>query len=121
MTENVKTVQGPSGACGAKTRSGRPCAAPALANGRCRACGGLSTGPRTAEGRQRCRDARWKHGYFSAQARAMRRAFRNLRRAQCAARIAVRDDPGSAMAILVSFGDRIAEMEAALAYNERSS
>lgn len=37
--------------CGARTRMGRPCRAPACANGRCRMHGGLSTGCRTAEGR----------------------------------------------------------------------
>ena len=48
--------------CGARTRSGAPCLAPAwwpsgLAaprNGRCRMHGGLSTGPRTAAGKARC-------------------------------------------------------------------
>jgi len=48
--------------CGARTRSGAPCRAPAwwpsgLAaprNGRCRMHGGLSTGPRTAAGKARC-------------------------------------------------------------------
>jgi hypothetical protein len=37
--------------CGAQTRQGRPCIATALANGRCRIHGGLSTGARTPEGR----------------------------------------------------------------------
>jgi hypothetical protein len=32
--------------CGAKTRKGTPCQAQALANGRCKYHGGLSTGPR---------------------------------------------------------------------------
>ncbi len=39
--------------CGAKTRKDTPCQAKALANGRCRNHGGLSTGPRTPEGRAR--------------------------------------------------------------------
>lgn len=47
--------------CGAKTREGRPCEAPPVwdnrrdmpRNGRCRMHGGLSTGPRTAEGKVR--------------------------------------------------------------------
>lgn len=30
--------------------------------------GGLSTGPRTPEGLERCRLARWRHGRFSRQA-----------------------------------------------------
>jgi hypothetical protein len=40
--------------CGARAKStGKPCQAKALANGRCRLHGGLSTGPRTEEGRRR--------------------------------------------------------------------
>ncbi len=47
--------------CGAKTRKGTPCRAPAVwdrerdrpMNGRCRMHGGLSTGPKTPEGRAR--------------------------------------------------------------------
>lgn len=40
--------------CGAHARStGKPCQMKALANGRCRLHGGLSTGPKTAEGRVR--------------------------------------------------------------------
>ena len=51
-------------ACGAKTRKGRSCKAkPVLHKGRCRMHGGLSTGPRTEEGRERVAEAqrlRWK-------------------------------------------------------------
>lgn len=51
--------------CGARTRAGHPCRAPAWRardepsprNGRCRMHGGLSTGPRTAEGKARCAEA----------------------------------------------------------------
>jgi len=39
--------------CGAKTRGGEPCQAQAMANGRCRNHGGLSTGARTEEGRKK--------------------------------------------------------------------
>ena len=47
--------------CGARTRKGHPCRAPAVwdyendrpVNGRCRMHGGLSTGPKTAAGRLR--------------------------------------------------------------------
>jgi hypothetical protein len=47
--------------CGARCRDGHPCAAPAVwcaatrrpRNGRCRMHGGLSTGPRTPDGRAR--------------------------------------------------------------------
>ena len=39
--------------CGAHARStGQPCQAKALANGRCKNHGGMSTGPKTPEGRQ---------------------------------------------------------------------
>jgi hypothetical protein len=57
--------------CGARTRSGCPCRAPALRNKlRCRMHGGASTGPRTAEGLQRLRDARTTHGRYAAPRRA---------------------------------------------------
>ena len=39
--------------CGAKTRAGHPCRRKALRNGRCRNHGGLSTGPKTPDGRLR--------------------------------------------------------------------
>lgn len=41
--------------CGAKARSNghQPCKRPAMANGRCRLHGGLSTGPKTVEGKMR--------------------------------------------------------------------
>lgn len=39
--------------CGAKTRKGTPCKRMALANGRCPNHGGLSTGPRTIEGKKK--------------------------------------------------------------------
>lgn len=39
--------------CGANARStGKPCKAAPLANGRCRNHGGLSTGPKTKQGKQ---------------------------------------------------------------------
>jgi hypothetical protein len=37
--------------CAAKTRKGAPCKALALPNGRCRFHGGMSTGPKSAEGK----------------------------------------------------------------------
>ncbi|WP_425480102.1 HGGxSTG domain-containing protein [Metallibacterium scheffleri] len=40
--------------CNARTKSGRPCRALKLRGGRCKWHGGLSTGPRTAEGKARC-------------------------------------------------------------------
>jgi hypothetical protein len=62
--------------CGARTRAGCSCRQPAMRNGRCRMHGGLSTGPRTAEGRERCRRARLTHGGYSARVRALRAAAR---------------------------------------------
>jgi hypothetical protein len=60
--------------CGVHTRSGECCRQPAMKNGRCRMHGGLSTGPRTAEGRARCAAARRTHGFYSAEMVALRRA-----------------------------------------------
>lgn len=37
--------------CNARTKTGRPCRAVALAHGRCKWHGGLSTGPKTPEGK----------------------------------------------------------------------
>jgi hypothetical protein len=62
--------------CGARTRAGCSCRQPAMKNGRCRMHGGLSTGPRTPEGRERCRRARLTHGGYSARVRALRTAAR---------------------------------------------
>ena len=66
--------------CGAKTRKGTPCKAPAMANGRCRMHGGKSTGPRTPEGLERSRKANWKHGYYSAESIAERKYIQKLLR-----------------------------------------
>jgi hypothetical protein len=64
--------------CGAKTRKNTPCKAPAMANGRCRMHGGGSTGPRTATGLQKSRRAHWKHGRYSAEAKAESRSVRQF-------------------------------------------
>src|SRR5215831_18145393 len=66
--------------CGAKNRRGTPCQCPAMKNGRCRLHGGLSTGPKTAEGIERIRRAVTKHGRYSAEAKAERRYYRELLR-----------------------------------------
>ena len=47
-------------------------------NGRCRMHGGLSTGPRTPDGLERSRRSNWKHGYYSAEAKATRQEGRVL-------------------------------------------
>ena len=51
-----------------------------MKNGRCRFHGGRSTGPRTPEGLERSRKARWKHGRYSAKAIQDRRELRALLR-----------------------------------------
>jgi len=63
--------------CGARSkRTGKPCRAAAMPNGRCRVHGGKSTGPRTPKGLERSRRANWKHGYFSREAKAERSRVR---------------------------------------------
>jgi hypothetical protein len=64
--------------CGAKTRAGHPCGRYAMPNGRCRMHGGLSTGPKTPEGLERCKRAPWKHGRYSAESRAEHRRLMQL-------------------------------------------
>ena len=65
--------------CGARTRPGAPCGQPAMANGRCRMHGGRSTGPRTAEGLERLRAARTRHGAYGKEAREVRELIRVLK------------------------------------------
>ena len=49
--------------CNAKTRSGSLCQKPPVkGKSRCRLHGGLSTGPRTPEGKARCVASHYKHG-----------------------------------------------------------
>ena len=57
--------------CGAQTRKGAPCVAPAMLNGRCRNHGGLSTGPQTARGWARTRAGyhAWRDGQQTAKRR----------------------------------------------------
>jgi hypothetical protein len=64
--------------CGAKTRCGTLCQCPAMANGRCRLHGGLSTGPKTEAGIERIRRAVTKHGCYTAAAKAERNRTRTL-------------------------------------------
>ena len=70
--------------CGAKTRSGHPCRKPALKRKRrCRLHGGLSSGPKSKEGRDRIAAAQFKHGkYVNWRARREREKyyFREIRR-----------------------------------------
>ena len=70
--------------CGARTRKGRPCRAPAVwdrgkdqaRNGRCRLHGGLSTGPKTVAGIERIRQAVTKHGFYTKAAVLQRQLAR---------------------------------------------
>ena len=55
-------LQNESRHCGARTRRGTACLRTALENGRCPNHGGLSTGPKSSEGRARIAEAqrsRW--------------------------------------------------------------
>jgi len=53
----------PLQSCGARTRLGTECQKPPLAGKtRCQLHGGLSTGPKTTEGKARIVAAHWKHG-----------------------------------------------------------
>ena len=64
--------------CGAKTRKGTPCQAPAMENGRCRLHGGKSTGPKTPEGIERIRQAHLKHRRYTKDAIVYRKKFNCL-------------------------------------------
>jgi len=66
--------------CGARTRAGGPCRAPAIRGKlRCRMHGGRSTGPRTEEGLARLRAARTVHGHYGGDVRAYDRHVLTLR------------------------------------------
>ena len=60
--------------CAAKTRNGYFCQnRPVNGKLRCRLHGGLSTGPKTAEGKARIVAAHWKHGRRSKKFDEMRK------------------------------------------------
>ena len=62
-TQTCSSPKNPGQSCGARTRRGTACQKTPLAGKtRCRLHGGLSTGPRTAEGKARIAVAHWKHG-----------------------------------------------------------
>ena len=65
--------------CGARTRQGSRCGNIGMTNGRCRFHGGLSTGPKTAEGVARWRAAVTTHGNRTTAAREFRALVRQLR------------------------------------------
>jgi hypothetical protein len=58
--------------CGARTRRGKPCQSPVMANGRCRMHGGPSPGAPKGN-----RNA-FKHGRYTAEAIARRREISKL-------------------------------------------
>ena len=74
MTINPKEMP----RCGAKTRSGQPCRKYSMSNGKCRNHGGLSTGPKTAEGLERSRKANWKNGRYSQEAKRERKILKDF-------------------------------------------
>ncbi len=66
--------------CGARTRASAPCRGPAVCGKRrCRMHGGKSTGPRTAEGLERLRAARTRHGAYGQEARELGEVIRMLK------------------------------------------
>ena len=67
------------GCCGARTRAGGRCGQHPMSNGRCHLHGGKSTGPRTAEGLERLRMARTRHGWRGDDGRRYREMIRQLR------------------------------------------
>ncbi|WP_363319798.1 HGGxSTG domain-containing protein [Roseovarius sp.] len=84
MLEDQITVFGGATAarCQARSkRSGQQCRKPAIKGKRvCRTHGGVSTGPRTPQGRQRCAEARMVHGREGRETRNQRAAkLRELR------------------------------------------
>ncbi|MBY0404299.1 MAG: hypothetical protein K2X66_10405, partial [Cyanobacteria bacterium] len=56
------------------------CRQPSMKNGRCRFHGGKSTGPKTADGLERSRNANLKHGEYSQEIKEERQLFRELRK-----------------------------------------
>ena len=72
----LKTSAGPdcpSIRCGARTRRGTACQKPSIkGKTRCRLHGGLSTGPKTAEGKARIAAAHFKHARRSKRFVEMR-------------------------------------------------
>lgn len=66
--------------CGAKAkqRNHEPCKKSPMKNGRCRYHGGLSTGPKSTEGRRKCARANYKHGFYTKAAIADRKKVRMM-------------------------------------------
>jgi len=67
-------VQWPGRRCGAKTRQGTKCLAPAVrSSSRCRMHGGMSCGPTSIEGKQRIAAAKFKSGKYTSEQKHVRR------------------------------------------------
>lgn len=64
--------------CGAKTRSGKPCQAPAMKNGRCRMHGGKSTGAKTKQGIENIKKANLKNGFYTKEAIEEGKLFKKM-------------------------------------------
>ena len=80
MTPEI--TQHPMQRCGARTRSGTPCQNwPVRGRRRCRLHGGMSTGPKTLEGRARVSAANYRHGRRTKEAEENRRRWRKLHKA----------------------------------------
>ena len=71
----------PPQSCGARTRRGTACQkSPVAGRTRCRLHGGLSTGPKTPEGKARIAAAHWKNGRRSrAFTEARKKIWADLR------------------------------------------
>ena len=64
--------------CGAKTRSGKSCKAPAMKNGRCKMHGGKSTGAKTKEGIENIKKANLKSGFYTKEAMQDRKLLTDI-------------------------------------------
>lgn len=85
IRERKRTPKAERPRCGARCRDGHPCQARAvwdrergeIRNARCRLHGGLSTGPKTPEGKLRSREGARRGGQISAERRRGRRLARS--------------------------------------------
>lgn len=76
---NQQLIQVALARCGAYARTtGNPCQAKALTNGRCKNHGGMSTGPKTPEGRQAISQATRKRMATGARMRVLEGFYRWL-------------------------------------------
>ena len=91
MIKTNDAEQKPLKRCLAKTRSGAPCQKhPVAGRTRCRLHGGLSTGPRSPEGKAACVAAHWKHGRRSkAYVETRKQIWAELRRLEKAMKTGV--------------------------------